>query len=245
MTCFVKPSLRMLGLLAVIIPCSLSAEDASSTGVKAFIDSTGPGWVALGEKDFVRVNGDPDTLVWEGKLAKSTGVPIGVTRSAKQYKNFEFVIEWRHLKAAGNSGVFAWVPESVLVDLPPGKLPRGGIEIQMLDHGYKTQYEKRSGKPGDWFSTNGDIFAVGTSTMKPFPPLSPSGSRSFPSKELSKGTPEWNHYYVRAINGEVRLWVNGEEVSGGNECNPAEGYLCLEAEGAPIEFRNLRIRELP
>ena len=45
---------------------------------------------------------------------------------------------------------------------------------------------------------------------------------------------EWNHYYVSAINGEIRLWVNGEEVSGGNEITPAWGYLCLESEGAPV-----------
>ena len=56
---------------------------------------------------------------------------------------------------------------------------------------------------------------------------------------------EGNHYYVRAINGEIRLWVNGEEVSGGTDCKPAWGYLCLESEGSPIEFRELRIRELP
>ncbi len=226
--------------------CSLTlAEEPPSTGIQATIDSTGPGWVKLGEQDFVRVNGDPDTLVFEDGVAKSTGVPVGVTRSAKEYENFELVIEWRHLRAAGNSGVFAWVPESALTDLPPGRLPAGGIEIQMLDHGYTEQYEKNSGKKGDWFSTNGDIFAVGQSKMKPFPPLSPNGSRSFPSKNLSKGTPEWNHYYVRAINGEVRLWVNGQEVSGGKNCEPRRGYLCLEAEGSPIEFRNIRIRELP
>ncbi|QEG42755.1 3-keto-disaccharide hydrolase [Roseimaritima ulvae] len=216
-----------------------------ATAIQATIDPSGPGWVAMGEQDFARVNGDPDTLVWEGGLAKSTGKPIGVTRTVKEYENFEMVIEWRHLKAAGNSGVFAWVPKSALADLPPGSLPKGGIEIQMLDHGYATQYEQRTGKKGDWFSTNGDIFAVGHSTMDPFPPLSPSGARSFPSKNLSKGSPEWNHYYVRAINGEVRLWVNGEEVSGGNNCEPRRGYLCLEAEGSPIEFRNIRIRELP
>jgi hypothetical protein len=81
--------------------------------------------------------------------------------------------------------------------------------------------------------------------MKPFPPVSPDGSRSFPTKELSRGVNEWNHYYIRAINGEVRLWVNGEEVSGGADCNPATGFLCLESEGSPVEFRNLRIRELP
>ena len=66
-----------------------------------------------------------------------------------------------------------------------------------------------------------------------------------PLRGLTKGVGEWNHYYVRAINGEVRLWVNGEEVSGGTDCNPATGYLCLESEGSPIEFKNLRVRELP
>jgi hypothetical protein len=56
---------------------------------------------------------------------------------------------------------------------------------------------------------------------------------------------KWNHYYVRAINGEVRLWVNGEEVSGRSNCQPAAGFMALESEGSPVEFRNLRIRELP
>ena len=41
---------------------------------------------------------------------------------------------------------------------------------------------------------------------------------------------------MRCINGEVRLWVNGEEVSGGTNIRPATGYLCLESEGAPVEF---------
>ena len=70
-------------------------------------------------------------------------------------------------------------------------------------------------------------------------------AQPFPRKNLSKGIGEWNHYYIRAINGEVRLWVNGEEVSGGTGCTPANGYLCLESEGSPVEFRNLRIREVP
>ena len=86
---------------------------------------------------------------------------------------------------------------------------------------------------------------VGGSTMKPFPPAAPNGRRSFPTENRSRGVGEWNHYYIRAMNGEVRLWVNGKEVSGGTECNPRTGYLCLESEGSPVEFRNLRLRELP
>jgi hypothetical protein len=119
-----------------------------------------------------------------------------------------------------------------------------GIEIQMLDHGYTAQYERQSGKKADWFTTNGDVFAVGKSKLTPFEPRSPNGLRSFPRKSLSHGVGEWNSYYVRAINGEVRLWVNGEEVSGGRDADPRAGYLCVEAEGSPVEFRNLRIREV-
>jgi hypothetical protein len=168
-----------------------------------------------------------------------------VIRTRKPVTNFELVAQWRHLQSGGNSGIFVWAPERALEGIKPGTLPRGGIEVQVLDHGYAEQYEKSSGKKADWFTTNGDVFPVGTSRMTPFPPLSPDGSRSFPRKNLSKGVGQWNHYYVRAINGEVRLWVNGEEVSGGTGCNPASGYLCLESEGAPVEFRGLRIRELP
>ncbi|MFN0120495.1 MAG: DUF1080 domain-containing protein [Blastocatellia bacterium] len=212
---------------------------------RAFIDGTGPGWRTLLEQDFADVNGLPETWTWEGDYVRSTGKPIGVYRTQQKFTNFELNLQWRHLESGGNSGVFAWVPDEALKDLKPDTLPRWGIEIQALDHGYHQLHEKRTGKKGDFFTTNGDIFPVGNSKMTPFPPLSPNGSRSFPRKALSRGFGEWNHYYVRAINGEVRLWVNGEEVSGGNNCEPRTGYLCLEAEGAPVEFRHIRIRELP
>ena len=38
---------------------------------------------------------------------------------------------------------------------------------------------------------------------------------------------------------------NGEEVSGGYEGKPSEGHLVMESEGAPIDFRGMRLRELP
>jgi 3-keto-disaccharide hydrolase len=212
---------------------------------RAFIDGAGADWRTLGENDFADVNGNPDTWTWKDGVLLCSGQPIGVMRTRQKFTNVELVVDWRHLRSAGNSGVFVWVPDEALEKLTPDVLPDYGIEVQMLDHGYREQYEKKSGKKGDWFTTNGDIFAVGKSKLTPFPPLSPDGSRSFPRKELSRGVGEWNHYYVRAINGEVRLWVNGEEVSGGRGAEPRTGYLCLESEGSPVEFKNIRIRELP
>lgn len=239
-----RPSLtRVFALLACLGGFAFAEE--TSALPKATIDGTGPDWRELGEADFVNVNTDPDTWTWKDGVVHCTGKPVGVTRSQKPITNFELVATWRHLKSGGNSGIFVWATEEALTGLKPNSLPPGGIEVQVLDHGYSEQYEKSTGKKPDWFTTNGDVFPVGKSKMIPFPPVAPNGSRSFPRKNLSKGVGEWNHYYVRAINAEVRLWVNGEEVSGGTKCEPATGYLCLESEGAPVEFKNLRIRELP
>lgn len=236
---------RMIGLggFAALAPTSALPDDATEHP-RAFIDGAGPGWRPLTGDDFETVNGEPETWTWDGDSVRCTGLPVGVTRSRKPFRNLELVAQWRHLKPAGNSGVFLWAPEEALADLKPGQLPRGGIEVQVLDNAFAEQFEKQTGKPADWFTTHGDVFPVGTSKMTPFEPKSPDGLRSFPTKQLSRGVGEWNHYYVRAINGEVRLWVNGEEVSGGANCQPAEGYLCLESEGSPVEFRGLRLREL-
>lgn len=229
------------GLMLLAWAATANAQ-VEPQGVK-LIDGKGEGWAELGEKDFKNVNCTADTWSFKDGVIYCTGKPTGVMRTVKQYKNFELVAEWRHLKSAGNSGFFVWtVPES-LETLKPGQLPRG-IEVQVLDHGYAEQYEKNNKKKGDWFTTNGDVFPVGVK-MTPFPPTSPNGSRSFPTKNTTKGSPEWNHYHISAVDGVVKLTVNGEQVSGGKDCSPASGYLCLESEGSPIEFKNVRIKELP
>lgn len=226
--------------------CVLAASAAcADEGVKPFVDDQAPGFRDLTVDDFKQVNSAEDTWSWKDGVLHCTGQPVSVLRTKDQFGNFEMVVEWMHEREAGNSGVFCWVtPESVERLTEAGKpgLP-DGIEVQILDHGY-TKKIAATGKPTDWFGTNGDVFAVRVK-MTPFPPLSPNGSRSFPRKHLANGHGEWNHYYIRAINGELRLWVNGEEVSGGTGIEPAKGYLCLESEGSPIQFRKLRIRELP
>ncbi|MBI1367043.1 MAG: DUF1080 domain-containing protein [Planctomycetes bacterium] len=254
----VQPSRRsMMGAgLAALAASSLSVRAADETPApaaaamepvtKAFIDGTGEGWRAMGKDDFTKVNSADDTWTFTDEGIHCTGHPISVMRTVKKYTNFELVVQWCHRQFGGNSGIFVWATdESIdrLTQSGKGGLPHG-IEVQVLDLGYTEVYTKQYKKPADWFTCHGDVFPVGTK-MKPFPPVAPNGTRSFPSKNLTRPMNEWNHYYVRAINGEVRLWVNGEEVSGGTNIEPRSGYLCLESEGAPIDFRNLRIRELP
>lgn len=238
--------MKIAKTLMVVIWTVLSLNVRSD---EAFAKLTGdePGWRPLMEKDFVAVNSAPETWSFddESGIISCTGEPISVIRTAKSFTNFELVLEWMHEKAAGNSGVFVWTSKASLDELTKPGLPKEGIEVQVLDLAFTEAYEKSSGKKGDWFTCHGDVFPVGKAKLEPFPPLSPDGVRSFPSAETTKPHGEWNHYYIRAINGEIRLWVNGTEVSGGKNSSPSSGYLCLESEGSPIKFRNLKIRELP
>jgi Domain of Unknown Function (DUF1080) len=212
-------------------PAASTTSNTPAT-VRAFIDDEAPGWRSLTAADFTKVNSADDTWSWKDGVLHCTGQPVSVQRTTKEFGNFEMVVEWMHEKAAGNSGVFVWTTPASIEKLTAAGKP--GLPDGIEAKGAKT----------DWFGTNGDVFPVRVK-MTPFPPLSPDGSRSFPRKHLAHGHGEWNHYYIRAINGEVRLWVNGEEVSGGTAIEPKKGFLCLESEGSPIQFRKLRVRELP
>lgn len=247
--------LRFLAFAAILLG-SVSIHNGAELQVAQV---TGEGWRELTLEDFVNVNGDADTWTEKDGAIVCTGKPVGGARTRETFTNFEMVLEWKHQRRSGNSGVFLWCPESAFTDLAPGSLPRSGIEVQVLDLGYEEDWLKNKGVHSEWFTSHGDVFPVGASSMKAFTPQieytdedgtrytagNPKSSRSFPTSRRTRGFGEWNHYYIRAINGEVRLWVNGEEVNGGNQCSPSTGYIALEAEGAPVEFRNLRIRELP
>lgn len=213
----------IIPLTAVSSPNLQAAEAAAEEGfVSMFNGKDLSGWV--------NVNGSPETWTVSDGMIHCDGQPVCALRTEKQYENFVFEAEWRHLKSGGNAGIFIWASA-----LPaPGQPFLRAIEVQVLDHGYGTS---------DWFTTHGDVFAIHGSTMKPFPPS--KGMRSFPTEHRSKGSPEWNHYRVTCQDGTIRLAVNGKDVSGGSDCVWRKGYLGLESEGSPVDWRNIRIKELP
>lgn len=196
-------------------------------------------WVSLfnGEdlSGWVPVNVAPNTFTAGDGMIVSTGKPTGVMRTERMYENFIVELEWRHMQPGGNAGLFLWGDGVPAMGTPFTR----GIEVQILDNGYDAK-----GK-NEWFTTHGDIFPIHGATMTPMGRVAKSGRRSFPAEELSKPSPEWNHYRVVANHGEVRLSVNGKEVTVGKDCQPRKGYVFLESEGSECHFRNLRIQELP
>ena len=68
------------------------------------------------------------------------------------------------------------------------------------------------------------------------------GGKAVP--QLQKDPGEWNDWRVLAVGEHVTLWCNGKkawEVSG---FKTKRGYIGLQAEGAAIDFKNIRIKEL-
>lgn len=186
---------------------------------------------------WIDVNTSKATWTVDGDLLKSTGNPIGVMRSEKQYENFIMHVEWMHLEKGGNSGVFVW---SKAEPDPESRLP-DGVEVQMLELGW-VELNTKDGVTPPIAYVHGELFGVGgVKTV----PDNPRGERSKSIENRCKGKGEWNTYDVVCVDGTIKLAVNGKFVNGISKSTQRKGYLCLEAEGAPIHFRNFRLIELP
>ena len=243
-----KPKTLITSLLttAAILAAGLVVGQAEkpkgeTNNAAASAPTSEPGWVDLfNGKDlsgWVDVNTSPETWSVKDGLLVCSGDPIGVMRSERHYENFILVVEWRHMEAGGNSGVFLWS------DATPGgnRLPNG-MEVQMLEREWPNINRNADGTPRDIGYISGELFGAGGMTAVPD---NPRGSRSKSWELRCKPAGEWNRYTVVAVDGTVKLSINGKFVNGIREASVRKGYLCLESEGAEIHFRKVRIMELP
>jgi len=233
-------SLYSLLVLSLATPVALGAPP--ETGTTADAPAPAPGFVELfNGKDlsgWASVNTDPDTWSVRDELLVCSGLPIGVMRSEKQYENFLLHIEWRHMQAGGNSGVFVWSEGSV----PEGRRLPKGMEVQMLELDWVNQHPLKNGEPNDIGYISGELFGANGLTATPD---NPRGRRSKSLELRCKGKGEWNVYDVVCVAGTVKLSINGKFVNSIRDSSMRKGYLCLESEGSEVHFRNIRILELP
>ncbi len=187
---------------------------------------------------WVNVNTAKDTWSVRDGLLVCSGHPIGVMRTDRQYENFLLHIEWRHMEAGGNSGVFVWSEGTV----PEGKRLPKGMEVQMLELDWVNQHKREDGSLPPIAYVHGELFGAGGMETTPD---NPRGPRSKSVENRCKGKGEWNVYDVVCVDGVVKLSVNGKFVNGVSHASVRKGYLCLESEGAEIHFRNIQILELP
>jgi hypothetical protein len=136
-------------------------------------------------------------------------------RSDFEYDNFVLRVQWRFLKKGGNSGVYVRTSAGLGMKVPPSD---GTHQVQTFD-----------GAPA------GMIFLGGVN------------AKAKPNDLLKPANPEggeWNEFEITCDGAKISVKLNGEEVSSTDQSQLTRGFIGFEGEGAPIEFRNVRIKEL-
>ena len=216
-------------LVVVLAAASLNGQLPSLQPVDLFNRQNLEGWV--------NVNTAENTWKMRDGVLICSGHPIGVLRSARQYENFVLHIEWMHMEPGGNSGVFVW---SAARPNESSRLP-DGVEVQMLELDWP-KLNTRNGVEPPVAYVHGELFGVGGVKVVPD---NPRGERSMSIENRALGRGQWNTYDVVAVDGTIKLSVNGKFVNGISRSTRRKGYFCMESEGAEIHFRNARVMELP
>jgi hypothetical protein len=223
---------RVLSLLLVCVSSTLVAQDSAPSTLEfrdLFNGKDLSGWID--------VNTSEETWSVRDGMLICTGQPIGVMRTDRQYENFIIEVEWRHMEPGGNSGMFLWSDAK-----PDGNRLPCGMEVQMLELDWVNQHKKADGTLPPIAYVHGELFGAGGMTATPD---NPRGNRSKSLENRCKGAGEWNRYVFVAVDGVVKLSVNGKFVNGIRDASYKKGYICLESEGREIHFRKIRIMELP
>ena len=172
----------------------------------------------LGEHWTVEVS-PPETWQLKDGMIYCAGKPHGFLRSKKTYKDFVFRAEWRFI-AEGWQGA-------------PEEWPNAGffINAQQVDNGWPKSIEVQ-GHYGEAAS----VFGVRGGKV--------TGAKRGPIVKNRVPFGEWDRIEVRSEEGRVTVVLNGEKVNEGQDLYPVEGNVCLQAEGWPLYYRNLEIKEL-
>jgi Domain of Unknown Function (DUF1080) len=162
----------------------------------------------------------PAASIWSvtnGVIA-CEGKPNGYARTLQNYRDYRLHAEWRYPDGAGNSGVFLHIN-------PPDNVWPLCFEAQLL-----------AGSAGE-IRMNGGSRANGVTAEHPI-----SVPRQQPSSEKPLG--EWNSYDIICRGHTITVRVNGvlQNVVTGTSVD--SGAIGLQAEGAPVEFRNIVLEPL-
>ena len=199
-------------------------------GLSLFNGKDLSGWHA----DVPKMDNDPTVktpFIVRNGLLVSLGKPGGHLITDAAYQNYRLEVEYRFAGKPGNCGALVHVSTPrALYDMFPKS-----IEVQMM-HSNAGDFwcieedivvpdmEKRRGPKEKW-GVNGD-------KLRRIPNLT-DGSE--------KPLGEWNAMTIECLGNAVKVWVNGDLVNHGFDATASRGQIALQAEGAEVEFRKVRL----
>jgi hypothetical protein len=155
-------------------------------------------------------------------LLRCEGRPAGYMRTEKDYANYLFHVEWRWPERGGNSGAL------VHMSGPDNVWPKS-LECQLA-----------SGSAGDFWVIGGVEVAEHAKEGKRVRGRNVKKLKNSTEKPLG----QWNKYDIICKDDWVVVLVNGVLQNVATKCSERSGKICLQSEGAPIEFRNIYIEPL-
>ncbi len=176
------------------------------------------GWVRFVPDATVDVN---DVWRIRGNAIYCKGQPNGYMRTEKKYKNYHLHVEWRWPEEPTNSGVLlhAQGPEQVWPVC---------IECQL-----------QAGNAGDFVLIGGPGITVDGVDRQNVDKQFVVIDKMAPTSEKPAG--QWNSYDINCKGGSISCYVNGVLQNEGTKATLKSGWICLQSEGSPIEFRNIYI----
>ena len=91
----------------------------------------------------------------------------------------------------------------------------------------------------------GDFWVIGTDLDVPDEATRKEGRRHKNlTDDSEKPVGEWNRMEITCEGDTIRVKVNGDSVNEATNCTVTRGAICLQSEGAPIEFRSIVLAPL-
>lgn len=177
----------------------------------------------LDDWQFITKDGEqPADTAWKitGDVLSTSGTPIGFLRTKDTFKNYTLSFEWRWQPNTekNNSGVLVHVSTPGAA----GPWPKS----------FEAQLEQ--GNAGDFWCIGETLQAAGES-----PNNGRRWLRTADPKEKPLG--EWNTMTVTCTATEITVHVNGTQTNQGKNLSAKEGAIAFQAEGYPIEIRNVLV----
>lgn len=142
------------------------------------------------------------------------GQPFGYLRTSEKYGDMKLHAEWRWVGEGTNSGLFVRVQDG-------DKLWPNAIECQLC-----------SGKAGDFVMLGGSKIQE-MECVEKFSVKDRVG-------DFENPVGEWNVAEVVCQGNKITVYINGK-LQNECTCDSTEGYIALQSEGGPLEFRNIYI----
>jgi hypothetical protein len=230
----------------LVAPLLIATEAVSpSAPITLFNGRDLAGWTAVvkaGE------TADPGTWTVTNGVLQCSGKPNGYIRTDASHKNYRLTVEWR------------WSGP----DLPPDNQGRPRMRNSgVLVHAGGPDNVWPKSVEAQLMQTNaGDIYDIGSVgfaelTVAREKAVAAAGTdaeavkraqalRRVPRAKDSSEKPvgEWNTYEIICSGDTLTLRVNGVEQNRATKLGASEGFICLQSEGAAIEFRNVKLTPL-